>query len=106
MRTGCLTCRDRHLKCDEALPSCLNCRKSNRYCKRGFRLNFIDITTHTPPVMLRRASDQINFQDESRNIASEYMDGLVGYEYMNKEVINCNGVPCRMSSPTEAHVTS
>lgn len=28
VRTGCLTCRERHLKCDEALHRCQNCRKS------------------------------------------------------------------------------
>lgn len=42
VRTGCLTCRERHLKCDEGLPDCQNCRKSSRICKRGVRLNFID----------------------------------------------------------------
>src|ERR1700761_8128791 len=42
VRTGCLTCRERHLKCDEAQPICQNCRKSNRQCKRGGRLNFIE----------------------------------------------------------------
>lgn len=44
VRTGCLTCRERHLKCDEGLPNCQNCRKSSRECKRGVRLNFIDTT--------------------------------------------------------------
>lgn len=44
VRTGCLTCRERHLKCDEGLPHCQNCRKSSRVCKRGVRLNFIDTT--------------------------------------------------------------
>src|SRR5690242_11435460 len=38
VRTGCLTCRERHLKCDEAQPTCMNCHKSNRECKRGVRL--------------------------------------------------------------------
>jgi Fungal Zn(2)-Cys(6) binuclear cluster domain len=27
VRTGCLTCRERHLKCDEGMPDCQNCRK-------------------------------------------------------------------------------
>lgn len=45
VRTGCLTCRERHLKCDESLPDCMNCRKGSRSCKRGIRLNFLD--THT-----------------------------------------------------------
>lgn len=51
VRTGCLTCRERHLKCDEAAPDCLNCRKSNRECKRGVRLNFIDVQVRDPPLL-------------------------------------------------------
>lgn len=48
VRTGCLTCRERHLKCDEAVPDCMNCRKRGRECKRGIRLNFLDINVHRP----------------------------------------------------------
>lgn len=51
VRTGCLTCRERHLKCDEATPDCLNCRKSSRECKRGVRLNFIDVQVRDPPLI-------------------------------------------------------
>ncbi len=51
VRTGCLTCRERHLKCDEGLPNCQNCRKSSRICKRGVRLNFIDTTVKDPPII-------------------------------------------------------
>ncbi|KAE9379817.1 hypothetical protein N431DRAFT_360988 [Stipitochalara longipes BDJ] len=32
VRTGCLRCRDRHLKCDEAKPACLRCMKSRLNC--------------------------------------------------------------------------
>lgn len=46
VRTGCLTCRERHLKCDEGVPDCLNCRKRGRECKRGLRLNFLDVNIH------------------------------------------------------------
>jgi len=53
VRTGCLTCRERHLKCDETPGECLNCRKSNRECKRGVRLNFIDIQVKSPPQVPR-----------------------------------------------------
>lgn len=52
VRTGCLTCRNRHLKCDEAIPICLNCQKSNRKCERGVRLNFIDLKVEQPPYLL------------------------------------------------------
>ncbi|WYZ35284.1 hypothetical protein EsH8_I_001560 [Colletotrichum jinshuiense] len=31
-KTGCLTCRKRRIKCDEAHPSCNNCKKSKREC--------------------------------------------------------------------------
>ncbi|KAK4560457.1 hypothetical protein LTR86_005653 [Recurvomyces mirabilis] len=31
-KTGCLTCRKRRIKCDEAQPSCRNCAKSKREC--------------------------------------------------------------------------
>jgi hypothetical protein len=51
VRTGCLTCRERHLKCDEGLPNCQNCRKSSRTCKRGVRLNFIDTQVQSPPMI-------------------------------------------------------
>ena len=32
-RTGCLTCKKRRLKCDEARPICLNCVKRKRHCE-------------------------------------------------------------------------
>ncbi|KAF2272055.1 uncharacterized protein EI97DRAFT_427020 [Westerdykella ornata] len=31
---GCLTCRSRHVKCDETQPVCGQCRKGNRQCQR------------------------------------------------------------------------
>ncbi|KAK0641992.1 hypothetical protein B0T16DRAFT_516568 [Cercophora newfieldiana] len=31
-KTGCLTCRKRRIKCDEAHPTCNNCKKSKREC--------------------------------------------------------------------------
>ncbi|KIW35420.1 uncharacterized protein PV07_02117 [Cladophialophora immunda] len=30
--TGCLTCKRRHLKCDEGKPNCLRCERSSRHC--------------------------------------------------------------------------
>ena len=79
VRTGCLTCRERHLKCDEGLPICQNCRKSNRQCKRGIRLNFIDTNVRAPPTMAPTHDWTVNFLDESRDIASEYKGGLARY---------------------------
>ncbi|KAL6453059.1 AHR1 Adhesion and hyphal regulator 1 [Candida maltosa Xu316] len=47
-RSGCVTCRDRHIKCDEQQPICRNCIKSNRKCYRGLRLNFTQYTFYDP----------------------------------------------------------
>lgn len=79
-RTGCLTCRERHLKCDEALGRCLNCRKSDRICRRGVRLNFIDIQTVAPPHLIARPHGaMVTFLDDSRFIASKYVGGFERY---------------------------
>ena len=88
VRTGCLTCRERHLKCDEAMPHCQNCRKSNRTCKRGVRLNFIDTQVQSPPIIPSTHDWQVNFQDESREIASEYKGGLGRYAVLEQEDVN------------------
>lgn len=87
VRTGCLTCRERHLKCDEALPRCQNCSKSGRICKRGIRLNFIDTQTVAPPnnVALPPGA-QISFQDDSREIASEYVGGFEKYPPLEQSI--------------------
>ena len=79
VRTGCLTCRERHLKCDEGVPTCLNCTKSNRECKRGVRLNFIDTQVQDPEIVPPTQDWNVHFQDESRDIASEYRGGLGRY---------------------------
>lgn len=79
VRTGCLTCRERHLKCDEALYRCQNCRKSGRVCRRGIRLNFMDTQTAAPYCIARPQGAQITFRDDSRLIASEYVGGLERY---------------------------
>ncbi|KIW44073.1 uncharacterized protein PV06_05113 [Exophiala oligosperma] len=86
VRTGCLTCRERHLKCDEGLPNCQNCKKSNRKCKRGVRLNFIDTQCERPPHLLPPTHDwEVTFQDDSRDIASEYQGGIEKYHPLEPE---------------------
>ncbi|KAI0012460.1 hypothetical protein F4779DRAFT_625977 [Xylariaceae sp. FL0662B] len=96
VRTGCLTCRERHLKCDEGTPDCQNCRKSNRECKRGVRLNFIDMTCKEPPYVPPPTEEwAVHFQDESRLIASEYRGGLGRYAKFGTQV---------PSPPRESHL--
>lgn len=33
MRSGCITCKKRHIRCDEAKPECNNCLKSQKECE-------------------------------------------------------------------------
>ncbi|KAK2614727.1 hypothetical protein N8I77_001532 [Diaporthe amygdali] len=106
VRTGCLTCRNRHLKCDEALPTCLNCQKSNRKCERGIRLNFIDLKVEQPPVLLPPVDWKVKFQDESRQIASEYVGGAARYAKLtsgpvtpSRETPGAESRPQRPSNP-------
>ncbi|KAI9827167.1 MAG: hypothetical protein M1832_005303 [Thelocarpon impressellum] len=79
-----LTCRERHLKCDEGMPLCQNCRKSNRLCKRGVRLNFIDTQVKSPPVMQTSNEWEVVFRDESCDIASEYKGGVERYAALSR----------------------
>ena len=80
VRTGCLTCRERHLKCDETKPVCNNCAKSQRNCKVGVRLNFIDTQIKDVPHIIPLPENcDVVFQDESREIASEYKGGAALY---------------------------
>jgi hypothetical protein len=51
VRTGCLTCRERHLKCDEGLPSCQNCKKSGKTCRRGMRVTFHRLSVKDPAIL-------------------------------------------------------
>ncbi|CAJ2512332.1 Uu.00g053470.m01.CDS01 [Anthostomella pinea] len=95
VRTGCLTCRERHLKCDEGLPDCKNCQKSHRECKRGVRLNFIDMTCKEPPYMPPTVEWAVQFQDESRLIASEYRGGLGRYAKFDTQAV---------TPPQESHL--
>lgn len=100
-RTGCLTCRDRHLKCDEGSPSCQNCLKSNRECRKGMRINWIDTQVKAPPHLIPPTGKSlrlhlypastvadtchgkdnwtVEFKDESRKTASEYIGGIEMY---------------------------
>ncbi|OQD84955.1 hypothetical protein PENANT_c011G09810 [Penicillium antarcticum] len=65
---------------------CHNCRKSNRVCRRGVRLNFIDIQNVAPPhVVARPHGAKVTFRDDSRLIASEYVGGFERYPPIQPE---------------------
>ncbi|ODV79261.1 uncharacterized protein CANTADRAFT_34071, partial [Suhomyces tanzawaensis NRRL Y-17324] len=88
VRSGCLTCRDRHMKCDEQQPVCKNCIKSKRKCYRGIRLNFTQYTIYNPEDALPSASNnpvdppagEFKLLDQSITIASLYANGKRPYK--------------------------
>lgn len=87
-RSGCLTCRDRHMKCDEQQPVCRNCIKSKRKCYRGIRLNFTQYTIYNPrespdyvssTLSIPTSTPEFRILDQSITIASLYQDGEKSY---------------------------
>ena len=82
---GALPAASRHVKCDETLPSCSNCSKANRICKRGIRLKFIDTQIQAPPVVPPMQKWAVTFFDESRDIANGYEGGLSQYSALDAE---------------------
>lgn len=91
-RSGCFTCRDRHMKCDEQKPVCQNCINSRRKCYRGIRLNFTQYTlydpkeslvsNHSPSTSTTNASHRI--LDQSIAVSSLYRDGANRYRAFKK----------------------
>lgn len=94
-RSGCFTCRDRHMKCDEQLPVCQNCLTSKRKCIRGVRLNFTLYTFYDPkesmpdpseagpeslaPMDLYTALRYFGFLDQSVAVSTLYENGKKAY---------------------------
>ena len=64
----------------------MNCKKSSRPCKRGIKLNFIDITCEQPPTLLPPTHDwRVEFEDNSQEIASEYVGGFERYSALKRQ---------------------
>lgn len=82
-RSGCFTCRDRHMKCDEQLPVCQNCINSKRKCYRGIRLNFTQYTIYDPkehaPSDFNARPRFFRILDQLVTISKLYADGRLRY---------------------------
>jgi hypothetical protein len=101
VRTGCRTCRARHLKCGEEHPICGQCQKSNKDCSWEFVLKWhnnkdksliigqipvlsidgLDSMSQSTKDRLHTVADYpaVTFQDMSREIADYYVDGDKAY---------------------------
>ncbi len=66
VRTGCVTCRRRRVKCDEAKPSCARCRAANFIC--GGYIPARSGTSASNPQPLSRSSPQSTSRESSSDI--------------------------------------
>ncbi|KAK1252262.1 hypothetical protein MKX08_003449 [Trichoderma sp. CBMAI-0020] len=98
-RTGCNTCKKRHVKCDETRPACLNCMKWRGYCdsysdaadssqpqSRSSSSNTKLIHTKKAPLLIVEPSvnsirfannDQRDYFAEWSNLSVTYLGGFV-----------------------------
>jgi hypothetical protein len=77
-----LTCRERHLKCDEVYPVCSSCSKGSRQCQWGLRIRYDKPDVRRPRILVKTEGDY-HFKDESVTIASEYLGGVERYGLVN-----------------------
>ncbi|KAH8653789.1 hypothetical protein BX600DRAFT_85948 [Xylariales sp. PMI_506] len=92
---GCVTCLQRRVKCDEALPICLRCTRGGFVC-RGYRETlFIDGKDQ----VLRRLDRKITSQFEQRNPSfsslsippTPSVSPICNHQYLSYLVKNLNG---------------
>ena len=101
VRTGCLTCRSRKVKCDEARPFCYNCTRLNKaclyqspllsdFCAAGSRLTEQASTLGRSQEEFDFGDSQAAFGDAVSNGASRNLgysgDLLPGTEWFNADL--------------------
>lgn len=65
-KTGCLTCRQRRVKCDERKPTCERCEASNIHCAGYEQMRHIDVRDRQRPTPVSPQSVQEHLRS-SRN---------------------------------------
>ncbi|KAE8443324.1 hypothetical protein EG329_001967 [Mollisiaceae sp. DMI_Dod_QoI] len=69
VKSGCITCKTRRVKCDETKPSCLRCQKFGRACdgylpEPSQSRGLIQLQPRIPPVTLYEPSTSIHTTEE------------------------------------------
>ncbi|KAF2672275.1 hypothetical protein BT63DRAFT_192805 [Microthyrium microscopicum] len=117
-RTGCQTCRIRHLKCDEARPECSQCVKGKRHCTYERLLKWPKDQPQTEKEMKNFQVSEIpyevpienplSFEDESVKIASEYIGGEGWYaaHHRQREMENPSTDAAQSQSSVNANIGS
>ncbi|KAK9352412.1 hypothetical protein V1523DRAFT_427113 [Lipomyces doorenjongii] len=79
-RSGCLTCRLRHKRCDQRTPTCMNCERLDIHCKGYVSiLRWQDRTMQFAPVAETkyRSLRYVNIQSEHYRDYSDEIDTLM-----------------------------
>lgn len=58
VRSGCITCRERRVKCDEAKPQCLRCRRLEEPCRYEHKVNLASFRSDRSIVRSTNPADQ------------------------------------------------
>lgn len=76
--SGCWTCRERHVKCDEGRPSCARCQKGGFICQGyGIKLVWVDPETNEREQKIRRVvASPALYHDESLFMQVDVQDAL------------------------------
>ncbi|KAF4956724.1 hypothetical protein FSARC_11492 [Fusarium sarcochroum] len=99
VRTGCITCKKRHIKCDETKPHCSNCLKIRGHCE-GYALNSKKKVTGSVQlrwnvgkgtsklsskvaIQLQVHPDSVDFQDATAHLYFQEFVGLVQGPWLN-----------------------
>lgn len=97
MRTGCITCKKRHVKCDEAKPHCGNCLQTRGHCE-GYLIsprknakpgqlywNSKQIVRHAGPprAQVRLDTSATDFRDDASMLYFREFVGLVQGPWMS-----------------------
>lgn len=69
-RFGCRVCKQRHIKCDESKPSCLNCLAVERRC--SFLDGALPPTTNAPSPSPRPSVPQSPVPDDKSSLGEDY----------------------------------
>ncbi|VUC33709.1 unnamed protein product [Clonostachys rosea] len=86
--TGCWTCRSRKVKCDEARPTCLQCRSKSLFCQGyGVRLQWVhssegSMDHDAPRMKIQRSQVTTNHNCQSFESAEidDILDSIDAYE--------------------------
>ncbi|KAF1966365.1 hypothetical protein BU23DRAFT_518131 [Bimuria novae-zelandiae CBS 107.79] len=82
-KTGCITCRIRRIKCDEAKPSCKRCTSTGRKCD-GYTTSGLSgpalAVAYAPPQFLRNPSHALDLNSTQEQEAFHFFKNQTAYE--------------------------